>query len=221
MDPETEKIIKEQMGKLPEEVRRLFTDPELGDKIINIGKKNGLNIEQLGILQTETNLVMLGLVHPDEYSGELKNRLDIDPVKANNITNDVNSEILSGILVKLKEVYKKTDESLENIDEKETIEKSPALIREGLGEGYNGNHLETREEILARLEQPEIEAPARNASGIADAGGPHPILAQKLSRPMQIPSSKTEHSLENLTPAGAKLDVPKKYDLDPYREVPE
>src|SRR3989339_107039 len=105
MDPETEKIIKEQIEKLPPEIRKLFTDPELGDKILNIGKKNGIiNIEQLGMFQTETNLMMLGLVHPDDYPNELKNQLRISDEKANNIVNDINIQILSGIREKLKEV---------------------------------------------------------------------------------------------------------------------
>jgi len=79
------------------------------------------------------------------------------------------------------------------------------------------------------LERPELEAPARNVSSIADAGGPHPIVAQKLSGPMKIPSVKTEHTLENLTkpsettqvPEPQKPPTPPKYDIDPYREVPE
>ena len=117
MDPETEKIIKEQMEKLPAEVRKIFVDPALGEKILNIGKKNGLNIEQLGIFQLETYLVMLGLVHPDEYPNELKSRLKIDDLKVDNIINDTNREILSGILEKLKEMYKKEEEDLDNMDE--------------------------------------------------------------------------------------------------------
>ena len=88
------------------------------------------------------------------------------------------------------------------------------------------------------------EAPARNASSIADAGGEnredmlkkiekpeevHPILAQKLSGVLQTPVVKTEHTLENITKAGAptgagiptenvEIEKPK---IDPYREIPE
>ena len=107
MDPETEKIIKEQMDKLPTEVKKLFADPELNNKIISIGKKNGLNTEQLVILQTEINLVILGLVHPDEYPNVLKVRLNISDLKTDNIVNDINKDILGEILEKLKEVYGK------------------------------------------------------------------------------------------------------------------
>ena len=109
MDPEIEEIIKKQMEKLPIEVRRLLANPELNNKIINIGKKNGLDEEQLGILQIETNLVMLGLVHLDEYQNELKSRIKIPDEKINNIINATKEQILNNIQEKLKEFYQQTD----------------------------------------------------------------------------------------------------------------
>lgn len=39
MDTEIDKIIKTQIEKLPLEVKNILTNPELGDKILNIGKK--------------------------------------------------------------------------------------------------------------------------------------------------------------------------------------
>ena len=88
-------------------------------KKINIGQRNGLNIEQLGVLQIETNLVMLGLVHPDEYRNELKGRLNIVDEKVDDIINELNKEILSEIREKLKEVYKTTNEISDDIWETE------------------------------------------------------------------------------------------------------
>ena len=252
MDPEIEKLIKEQMEKLTPELRELFTDPSVGEKLINIGNRNSLNVEQLGILQTETYLVMLGLVHPDDYVHELKNSLKIDNLKTSIIASDVNKEIFFAIREKLKETYNKTGEERSGggmIEEKiprpeqnnKELEKTGVEIVPDAAPADNNNHIETREEILARLEKPELGAPARNVSSVADArphdsqqrvgqaGGPHPIVAQKLSGPMKIPSVKTEHTLKNLTkpsettqvPEPQKPPTPPKYDIDPYREVPE
>ncbi len=220
MDPETEKIIKEQMEKLPIEIRNLFTDPGLGDKILNIGKKNGIvNIEQLGIFQTETNLMLLGLVHPDDYPNELKNQLKIDDIKVDNIVNDVNAQILSGIREKLKEVYEKTDK---------------------IGDGIDEQPLESREEILKTIPaRNAYSTPASNALrsnvGWADAGGETPdlsaekelpappteekapsILTQKFSGAFQIPTVETDHSLNNMSKDSGeeKTKLPK---VDPYR----
>ncbi|MCE9549391.1 hypothetical protein K8Q98_03290 [Candidatus Nomurabacteria bacterium] len=109
MNPETEKIIREQMEKLPPEIRELFLMPDLGEKIIAIGKKNTLNVEQMGSLETETYLVMLGLVRPEEFESELKSNLKIDELKAKNIITDVNLQILSGIREKLEKLHEKKE----------------------------------------------------------------------------------------------------------------
>src|SRR3989344_7144431 len=242
MDQEIEKIIKEQMEKLPIEIRQLFTDPKLGDKIINIGKRNGLNVEQLGILQIETNLVMLGLVHPDEYPNELKNRLKINDMKVDNIINDTNKEILSGILEKLKKIYEKDDEISDDIEEEKfpinaqtvsepvnisvstaqtPLQQTPSKI---IGEEkvnttilksagieiidksvHNApESVPSKQEIpppavlptqlmqVEKLELGTTEKPKEEA---------HPILAQKISGPFQIPMVQTEYSLNNISKA--------------------
>lgn len=120
MDKEIEEIIKKQMEILPIEVRKLFSDPGLKDKILNIGKKNGLNEDQLGTLQLETNLVMLGLVHPDKYSDELKSHLNVNDIKIDNIVNDINKELLTEIREKLIGMFDEEPESKwdwkENLD---------------------------------------------------------------------------------------------------------
>jgi hypothetical protein len=51
----------------------------------------------------------------------------------------------------------------------------------------------------------------------------HPMLAQKMSIPVQTQIKKTEHTLENITKINTpnippKTDKPK---IDPYREIPE
>jgi hypothetical protein len=113
MDPEIEEIIKKQMEKLPAEVKKFFINSELSNRITNIGKKNGLTPVQIEILQTETNLVMLGLAHPSDYQEELENRLNANDFKIDSIMNDVNREILGGIREKLKELYEREEKTPE------------------------------------------------------------------------------------------------------------
>ncbi|OGI73543.1 hypothetical protein A3D42_02600 [Candidatus Nomurabacteria bacterium RIFCSPHIGHO2_02_FULL_41_18] len=120
MDPETEKIIKEQMKKLPIEVTNLLADLNLGGKILGIGKRNGLDENQSQALQLETNLMLLGLVHPDDFSDELTERLKINDTILDNIVNDINKEILSGIREKLIETFNKNVEP--STDEETEIE---------------------------------------------------------------------------------------------------
>jgi hypothetical protein len=116
MDNETEKIIKEQMKILPEEIRNLFTDPKINEQISRIGETYKFDTEKMGALQMETALLMLGLTNPNEYPNELKNRLKTDDETLNNIVKEISAFISGGIMEKLKEVYKKTED--ENRGEK-------------------------------------------------------------------------------------------------------
>ena len=109
MDPEVEEIIKRQIRKLPIEIRKIVADPKLGEKITSMGVKNGLNAEQLEILQREVVLVVLGLVHPDELADGLINHSKINGLRIDNIITDIDREILSGIKEKLKKVYNTPD----------------------------------------------------------------------------------------------------------------
>lgn len=66
-----------------------------------------------------------------------------------------------------------------------------------------------REDLLAKIENPDKV---------------HPILHQKLNEISQIPSVKTEHTLENITKTTTPNGVdtkPKIPNVDPYREIPE
>lgn len=120
MEPETEKIIKEQMETLPEEVRSLFTDPKINEKILEIGNNNILNTEQMEIYQTETFLLMLGLTHPSDYQDELKSKLNISDEALNNISKEIYVLFSREIIEKLKEIYEKTED--ENEEKEDVIE---------------------------------------------------------------------------------------------------
>ncbi|MFZ2149984.1 MAG: hypothetical protein WAV15_02395 [Minisyncoccia bacterium] len=218
MNAETEKIIREQMEKLPEEVRNLFANETIGEKIIEIGKRNSLNVEQLGILETETYLVMLGLVHLDDYPDELKHHLNIDDLKVNTIITETNREILSGIREKLKEAYEQTNEATDNEEEiKETLEGDTKILSSAGIEIINGGNSvpPPKKEILPVPEKLELNA---NPVSFVEKIESHPILAQKLSTPTQTTSIKTEHSLDNN--GNTPPTTPYPTGSDPYRLPP-
>jgi hypothetical protein len=121
MDTETEKIIKKQMEILPEEIRNLFIDPKTNERVLEIGKKHEFSAEQLSSLQLETFLLMLCLTHPDQYRNELRNGLKINDETLNKIVNEIKDFLSNGIVEKLKETYKKTEER--NREEKTQFEE--------------------------------------------------------------------------------------------------
>ncbi len=239
MDDNITKIIKEKFDALPQSIQEMILSTNYQDTLIEIGKQYQLNVEQMGILERETTLVMMGLTPTKNFEVELTRELHVDKFKGSQIVKDINEKIFLRIreLLKLMNTPKGEEPSLENSPpEKYPLEGSgqiypPRLsatpqegnkndttilnkagieIIPGKLELANGEKpIENREDILKKIEKPEEV---------------HPILAQKLSGSLQTPVIKTEHSLENLTKTNTPIpQKPQTYpkNLDPYREMPE
>ncbi len=97
MNTETQKIIDERLSKLPPYIKTTLDNIKWGEEILAIGKKHGLHVDEMGILQTETVMVLVGLVHPDEYPKNLKQELHIPREKIDEIVNDINEHILKNV----------------------------------------------------------------------------------------------------------------------------
>ncbi|MFA6257133.1 MAG: hypothetical protein WCT29_02865 [Candidatus Paceibacterota bacterium] len=219
--------IDEARKKLPEITRQAIDAVDVKEVIWEIHKENKYDLTQLGDLELETTLLLCGLIEPDDYPKDIQERLGISENEAGDLVKLMNEKVFKKIRNKLIENTKQKPDSREKapavpaseISNQELKKAGIEVMPSASPVPSNEVKPETREEILKRLEQPEIAAPA---------GGSHPILAEKLSGPMQIPSSATVHSLDNLTKPAAtpaatstKAPAPQKYDVDPYRELPE
>ena len=101
-------------------------------------------------------------------------------------------------------------------------------------------NLESREELLGKIENPEKSQPriADNELEITDGKEKlsgmsrfnldidskkeevHPILAHRLSGSFQMPKIESNHSLTDM-PKSVEKSKMKTSNLDPYRELPE
>jgi len=201
MDENTTKMIKERFDALPESIQELITSSGYQNILVEIGKKYQLNVEQLGMLEQETTLVMMGLTPTKDFETELTRELHVDKMKGNQIVTEINEKIFVTIRDLLKLMY--TPEG-----EEPSVEETPeekGLSSKTLPRTFTEN-LETREEMLKHIE---------------NSGS---ILSQKLSGSFQIPKTETDHSIENITKntntadSGVAKNLPK---VDPYREIPE
>lgn len=92
-----QKLIEERVAMLPPYIRTALGNINWGPEILNIGKKFGLHVDEMGTLQTETVLVLVGLVHPNEYPANLRQELHVPQEKIDGIVKDVNEKILKTI----------------------------------------------------------------------------------------------------------------------------
>lgn len=97
MDQALEAQVQQRLSELPEEIRLAVQSADLDRKIQAIGQKHKLHIDQIGNLEDETLLVMLGFADPTEFMDQLVERASVTPVQASLISADVAHDIFMPI----------------------------------------------------------------------------------------------------------------------------
>jgi hypothetical protein len=189
--------IDKARAELSEESRRAIDAVDWKTTILGMRAEKGFSYEQLESLELETELVLCGLLDPEDYSKELEKRMGIQKPQADELVNEMNEKIFKKI----------REELVKNIErgkiQKESTEqplKNPVRIV-----SIKEKPTETPD-LLAEKELPAPSAEEKIPS----------ILTQKFSGSFQIPKVETDHSLNNMTKGSGeeKTGLPK---VDPYR----
>lgn len=94
MQEYTKEQTREVYLSLPEPLQDIMASLDTAETIENIGKKHHLHVDKIGLLGQEINLVMMGLVKPQDFTLRLEKKLLIPTKDAVAITLDVNDKIL-------------------------------------------------------------------------------------------------------------------------------
>jgi hypothetical protein len=209
--------IENAKKKLSEDTLKAIAAVPWQAEIIKMRETRGFTFEQLGNLEIETELVLCGLLNPRDYPRELENRMKISKGVANELVEEMNKLVFTKIkeeLIKNTERKNYPPRPLGTPQEgnRDTEEENVQIFKEHGIEIINGDEKE-KKETLPVPEKLELSTPAK-ATPQEGNNTIHPILAQKMSGPVQTQMVKTEHTLENIT----KAKIPA---TDPYREIPE
>ncbi|HEV7424017.1 MAG TPA: hypothetical protein VGO21_02385, partial [Candidatus Paceibacterota bacterium] len=217
--------------KLPLETVNAIDAIDWKAAIINMRNKYGYSFEQLGDLELETELLLCGLVSPESYPKILETRLKISRTAASELVSEMNELVFKKIREELiknterKKVF--ADKTIGGGNDIQVLDKAgiqiisnspnsdlnkPASNILSTADRDAERTIETREDMLGKIEKPEFVTKVEKEI--------HPLLAEKLSGTLQqVPTVKTDHSLDNITkPAGASSYPPK---TDPYRLAPD
>ena len=93
MDEKTIKMIKERFNTLPQMIQEVILSSNYEETLIEIGKQYGLNVKQLGMLNRETTLTMMGSTPIKDFETELTRELNVEKTKGKQIAKDVNEKI--------------------------------------------------------------------------------------------------------------------------------
>ena len=184
--------------QLPKETVQAIDAVPWREIIMGMRIKKGYTFEQLGDLETETELMLCGLLSPEQYPKELATRMQI----SKNETGKLIEELNEGVFRKIRE------EMIKITEQKKALSSTPAA--------QSVNLEQTEREVL---KQSGIEVLTDPVLDEMELSPPpiHPELTKKLFEPTQTATVKTEHSVGNLSKARAPIQ-PNTPKVDPYRE---
>lgn len=102
---EVRKEVTERYELLPQEIQDIVTGDDYQTHIFNIAKTQKLTYEEMGILEVETTMVLLGMVNPDNYRDELKTQLKKNDAEIDSLVSMVNDQVFAPVRMALTKVY--------------------------------------------------------------------------------------------------------------------
>lgn len=94
MDQDPTQLVTQRLAELPQGVRDAIQNADLQKKIASIGEKHKLHIDQIGTLESEVLLTMMGFTEAADFENHLQKNLGIDAAASATITADVNTDLL-------------------------------------------------------------------------------------------------------------------------------
>jgi hypothetical protein len=102
MDTDPRQQIEQRMAELPEDIKEAVLSSQLGEHLRAIGQKHNLHVDQIGALEDEAMLVMLGFFEPESFSEQIARELNIPLADATAIASEVNEQAFLPIRESMK-----------------------------------------------------------------------------------------------------------------------
>jgi hypothetical protein len=117
------KAIEEELIKLPKEIQAIINSSGWDLQIEKIGQECLLTENEIGALQAETSLVLLGIQEPEIFKTRIENNIGLSTKEAEKINILVNEKVFSPIFKEVEEKLKDLNLPEKEIDtEKENKE---------------------------------------------------------------------------------------------------
>lgn len=215
----------EQEQNIPADILEAIKSSQVYTKLEKIGDRYGLLIDQIGQLDVDTRLTMLGKSKSDKFVDTIAKNLEISKQTAEKIAVDINTEIF----MTLRESLRKMQEQAEKAADEEaakpistptiqpdhsalekagdfTVIPAPASTSSPL---YDSSKLK-REDVLNDLENIEKLKPESAGSFVEH------LLANPVVNPVLNSTPKPQQAKPASKPA--PVQPPRAPGSDPYRE---
>ena len=216
----TDQQIAQMYDNLPEDLKDAIFSVDTTSLVNMIGKKHGLAIDKIGDLANETGMVMLGVTHPNDFIGNLTDRLDVDKEKARIIAQEINEQIFKPVRESLRKIHNMREEGEEQ--EEGSQDKVSPL---GNSQGETLKSKTSREDILKEIEKDHAE---ENNTPEIMRGSANPF-EEKMKEGVLLAPVEERHYIEEkpktaafsesaLTAGGPEKPKGKYQGFDPYKE---
>ena len=102
---ETKSELISRYELLPDDIKAVIIDAGYQKKLFDLAKSQKLTYEELGVIETETTMVLLGMTKPADYRDELQSELKKNDPEIDAIVKAVNEQIFTPIRASLERVY--------------------------------------------------------------------------------------------------------------------
>ena len=116
----TDQQIAQMYDELPEDLKDAIFSIDTTSVVNMIGRKHSLAIDKIGDLANETGMVMLGVTHPNDFIGNLADRLEVDKEKARTIAQEINEQIFKKVRDSLRKIHNMREEGEEEQEKQES-----------------------------------------------------------------------------------------------------
>jgi len=207
----TDQQISQMYDNLPEDLKDSIFSVDTTSVVNEIGRKYGLAIDKIGDLANETGMVMLGVTHPNEFIGNLADRLEIDKEKARAIAQEINEQVFKKVRESLRKIHNMREGAEE---EQDKIKVSP--FGNSQGETLPANSV-NRADILKEIEKDHTK---ENIVPDIMKGDTNPF-EEKMKEGVLVAPVEEKHYIEESAKTALlpEPEKPKKYQgFDPYKE---
>lgn len=97
LSPSLQSVLDNRLRYLPEITGKAINSIDWSSKLITIGKKYGLHIDEMEEFQGAVLKSMIGLVPPEKFESELTSTLALSPVDVEKIIHEINDTIFEPI----------------------------------------------------------------------------------------------------------------------------
>ncbi len=227
---------------LPDDIKKAITDDAYQTKLFTIAKEKKMTYEELGTMETETTMVLLGMTKPEDFRDELQLELKKNDAEIDALVKNINEQVFAPIRASLERVYAAKKEPIDYLTESGVKTSETASVAASTPvPPPPAPTLSTQDKtVLAKTgvvisETPTLVAPIQ-ASQIPNRNDlmkgienpqksvPIGIVANKLgAQGPAMPTKTTDYSVLKGTatpPAtGTATPPPARTGPDPYREI--